>query len=446
MTHRLSVRHLYVFVPILGVVVGAARAITDNSFLWHVRAGSLQLDVGEVLRSDPFSFTAGGEAWRTQSWLADLGYAVLERWTSNLGWVWPLVSATMLITLALIALAVYRARPDPIATALMLGLVTWLSLHTLVPRPVVFSHLLLAALVVALGLPRTRWVIPLLMWLWAGLHGSFVIGLGLIVLEGVRSGNRQLVRILVASIALVSLTAHGLALWSVLLRFAESRGALDLITEWAPPRLTEPAAFPYGIVVILVALAATRGNIRPRDLVVVAPFLLFGLTSFRALFPAMVVLAPWAALALPSFEQRRRSEAHGLNVAIAVVLVAGAITVGWARAHSVPDEERFPVAAAAALEPGPVFHDDAAGGYLIYAGWPERLVFVDDRAELYGTARFERFVEARAGLDVWRETFARYRIRQALLRVDITGLEPVLLLEGWTERFRDEEFVVLAAP
>ena len=58
MTNRLTVRHLFVLVPVLGVFAAAAKAITDNSFLWHVRAGTLQLDTGEVLRSDPFSFTA----------------------------------------------------------------------------------------------------------------------------------------------------------------------------------------------------------------------------------------------------------------------------------------------------------------------------------------------------------------------------------------------------
>ncbi|MBT8248315.1 MAG: hypothetical protein KJN73_10870 [Acidimicrobiia bacterium] len=77
MTHRLSVRHLFAMVPVVGVVVASARAISDNSFLWHVRAGTVQLDAGQVLRTDPFSFTAQGESWRTQSWIADLLYGTL---------------------------------------------------------------------------------------------------------------------------------------------------------------------------------------------------------------------------------------------------------------------------------------------------------------------------------------------------------------------------------
>ena len=40
----------------------------------------------------------------------------------------------------------------------------------------------------------------------------------------------------------------------------------------------------------------------------------------------------------------------------------------------------------------PTFHDDSTGGYLIWAEGPERLVYIDDRAELYGerAARHEQ--------------------------------------------------------
>ena len=58
MQRRVSVHHLFVMVPILGIVVAASRAIRDSSFLWHVRAGTHQLDLGSVIRVDPFSFTA----------------------------------------------------------------------------------------------------------------------------------------------------------------------------------------------------------------------------------------------------------------------------------------------------------------------------------------------------------------------------------------------------
>lgn len=444
MIHRLSVRHLFVMTPVIGVVVAAARSITDNSFLWHVRAGTVQLDAGEVLRVDPFSFSAGGETWRTQSWLADLLYGTLERWTGDLSWVWPVVAVTMTITLALVGLAVYRETGNPLVVAVILFFTGWLVLRTLVPRPVVFSHLLLAALVVVLAHERLRWTIPLILWVWAGLHGSFVIGLGLLVLEAVRSGRRELWGLLGLSAVSVSLTAHGLALWGVLGEFAASRGALDLIQEWAPPDLTDLSAAPYALFIIAVTFAAALGRIAPRDLVVVAPFLLFGLTSYRALIPAALVLAPWVARASEVPPLPGRVESGLLNGAIAVVIIVAAVWLGLERAESQPDEELFPVSAVGALAPGPVFHGDAVGGYLIYAAWPDRLVYTDDRAELYGETRFQEFVDARAGRPVWRDVFARHEIDQALLAADSTGLQEVLTASGWSETYRDIDFVVLS--
>lgn len=445
MLGRLSVRHLFVLVPALGIVVSAGRAITDNSFLWHIRAGTIQLDTGQVLRADPFSFTAAGEAWRTQSWIADLGYGLLERWTGDLSWVWPMIAITMLGTVGLVAVAVYRETVDPLATALVLLFVVWLVLRTLVPRPVIFSHLLLAALVVALGHPRLRWTVPLLVWVWAGLHGSFVIGIGLIVLEAIRSGRRDLRHTAGLSVAAASLTAHGFALWTVLGKFASNRGSLELISEWAPPDLTDTTVAPYALVLVAILVAAARQRISVRDLIVVVPFALFGLTSYRAVIPAALVLAPWAARAIQLPQPEPRRELGLLNGALAVGLIGVAVWAGAIRAESSPDLEHFPVAALGAVEQGALFHDDSAGGYLIYEAWPDHLVYIDDRAELYGTDRSREFVATRAGHSGWSEALDRFDIHQALLEADATGLQGVLLASGWEERYRDDAFVVLAA-
>ncbi len=71
-TGRFTAIHLFMMLPWLGIVIAARRPIRDNSFLWHLSAGARQLDAGQVLTVDPFSYTFGGADWRTQSWLADL--------------------------------------------------------------------------------------------------------------------------------------------------------------------------------------------------------------------------------------------------------------------------------------------------------------------------------------------------------------------------------------
>jgi hypothetical protein len=157
-----------------------------------------------------------------------------------------------------------------------------------------------------------------------------------------------------------------------------------------------------------------------------------------------MVLAPIAArsFGVGTPEERPvRSEPFVLNWAIAVVLI-GVAALGVVRPIELR-EDRFPSeAAVAALEPDPLFNGTAVGGYLIYDGWPDMLVFVDDRAELYGADGLQRFQDLKSGVGVV-ETFAELDIHQAILTVDwpIVGF---LELLGWNSLYRDEFFVVMA--
>jgi hypothetical protein len=105
------------------------------------------------------------------------------------------------------------------------------------------------------------------------------------------------------------------------------------------------------------------------------------------------------------------------------------------------DVERFPVAAAAELDDVRTFHDDRAGGYLIWAEGPDRLVFLDDRAELYGE-RMAEFVEIRDLERDWRPVFERDGIEQVLLQAD-QELIGELEAAGWATAYEDEFYVVL---
>jgi len=277
--------------------------------------------------------------------------------------------------------------------------------------------------------------------LWASIHGSFVVGLGLVVLHRI-ARRRPVLQDVVVSAVLASLTAHGLGVWQMLVRFVQNRAALDLITEWAPPDLTSPNLAPYMIVVGLLMWGAATGAVTSRDLVIVIPFVLFGLTAARSLFPALIVLAPYTARALGSRFDKRLSSA-GVHWAINGVfglIILGLpflITPSWAGISAT----RFPIEVAAALGPGPVFHDDVVGGYLIYA-YPEIPVFVDDRAELYGADHFRDLVSVRNGRPGWDEVFARHGIEQALIRTD-DGLVSVLELSGWERAAQGEAYLLL---
>ena len=89
-----------------------------------------------------------------------------------------------------------------------------------------------------------------------------------------------------------------------------------------------------------------------------------------------------------------------------------------------------------------MFNGSAVGGFLIYADWPEHYVFIDDRAELYGEAGFQRFQDLKSGVGV-EETFAELGIQQAIVSVE-WPLVGYLQLMGWQYDYQDEFFVVMS--
>ncbi|MDJ0497274.1 MAG: hypothetical protein QNJ89_05545 [Acidimicrobiia bacterium] len=442
---RLRIAHLRLLIPFVVVAWRAALPIGDNSFLWHVRAGTLQLETGEVLRADPFSFTALAEAWRTQSWLLELGYGWLENLTGGIGWVPLMKFVFMAVTLLLLGLVVHQVGGRrSLVTFAGLMLLIWQGTPFGVARPALFGFLLLAAVVAVTHMrPRPLWLLPVLFWLWASIHGMFAVGLGYLLLDGLRrKSRRQLIAVVFSGLA-TALTAHGLGVWWIVLQFLRNRGALELISEWQPPDFSNPFLVPLLLVILAVITAAALGRIAPRDLWLILPFATFGLLAERNVWPAVIVLAPFAiraAGAIPAAERKARSEAYLINWGIAAALVAVGV-IGLVQPVEL-NEQRFPErAAVAALEPGPLFNGSAVGGYLIYADWPEVAVFIDDRAELYGEEGFRTFHDTKSGVNV-EGTFATWGIDQVLVSSDwpIVGY---LELLGWEYRYRDDYFVVM---
>ena len=435
---RFSLAHLMLIVPWVGLVIDAWAPIRDNSFLWHIRAGELQAMSGEVLVADPFSFTMHGERWLTQSWLTELLYAWGEsNW--GLGFVPPMLLTVSSITFLGIGLTAHRRSKSVSATAIVLLLTTLLTISFLVPRPVIFSFALFALVIVAWDRPAMRWSVPFLFWMWASVHGSFVIGLAFIGLTIIAQADWKALPTAIVAGLTTLLTAHGLGVIEILLAFSEAGPALALLTEWRRPELLSVVFLPFLVGVGLIVIGAMRGLVTPRHLWILAPFLLLAFSSTRAVPPAWIALVPLLGSALGSLRigQRRRFSVPTAALFAGVVLVMPFL---FASDVSI-DRGRLPVAAATELADVPTFHDDRAGGYLIWALGPERLVYIDDRAELYG----ERMAEFMAVRDLdyeWEPIFERDGIEQVLLRTD-EELVGELESAGWAPTYEDEHYVVL---
>jgi hypothetical protein len=222
--------------------------------------------------------------------------------------------------------------------------------------------------------------------------------------------------------------------------FAGSSEYLDLISEWATPDLISLSLLPYFLGIVVLIVGAMRGRLRPSDLWVVVPFLAAGFTAVRAVPPAWLGLVPFLSLSLEGLRfSRLRGFARPVGLAIVTLVILLPVILLAGPGHL--EKERFPEAAADVMLDVPTFHDDVAGGYLIWRFAPDRRVFIDDRAEFFNE-RIKEYADVRDRREPWEPVFERDGIEQALLRVEQPLIED-LQVSGWDIVYSDEAWVLL---
>jgi hypothetical protein len=383
---------------VLGFVIGA-RTITDNSFLTHLATGRLILDQRLVPVADPYSYTAGGESWTVQSWLASVVYAVLDGTAG--GWSVRLLNGALgaAVTLGLWRLVAPArqlvTRVGLVGLALLIGTYLW------PPRPLLFG---LAALVLVLQIAqgmRPRWWLIPIFWLWVNTHGSFVLGVVLLaaVAAGAAADDRrpppdELRALAIAGLGCVAAIVNPVQ-WRLLwfpVQLVVRGEALDGVSEWASPSFRSPVELLYLLLLGLIVLGARR-SARWRALVPALVFLVAGLVAVRNLGVAALVIVALVAPSLEGLGGRLDGSRRGLaakvvgGLAVAGLVVAGA---GVLRTGPV-DVEGYPVAEVDWLDARSLVADDQVriaqrdyvGNYLTLRYGSQARVFMDDRFDFY---------------------------------------------------------------
>ena len=175
---------LFFIVWVFLLFIGRSAMLRDPGSFWHVAAGQRMLFAGQILRSDPFSFTRARRPWVADQWLAECGMAAVHRLA---GWDGLLLTtATILAAIyAWIAARLLRGGLHWLPTGLLLALTVLVGSPQFFVRPLVLTIGLLAVtfawlIDVEAGRKRLRqlwWLVPLFV-LWANLHGGVLAGMG----------------------------------------------------------------------------------------------------------------------------------------------------------------------------------------------------------------------------------------------------------------------------
>src|SRR4029450_8829713 len=233
---------------------------------YHLKVGQLMVAEHAVPRTDVLAWTTAGRPWLDQNWGAQLALSA----------IWPLggfplltiVSAALtMASWALVAAACRRRTADLrlIAGTVLAGYAVAAAASAV--RPQLFSLLLFATelylLEVARTRPRVALAIPLLMPLWANLHGAFVVGIGLLVTEALaaawrrdRAGAVRYALVTVAGMAGLLINPWGVRVLGYAVSLPTNQAVTRIVSEGGPtnPRQLTGILVVGAIGLLVVAL------------------------------------------------------------------------------------------------------------------------------------------------------------------------------------------------
>jgi hypothetical protein len=456
--------------------ITVTKGVQDPDYFWHVTAGRLIAQTGQVPSTDPFSFTWFGQPWTPHEWLSEL---LIYRLVDGIGrvgalFVFGLFPAAIFAVLAA-ALARKGVRPLAMALPFVVGASVLIGFVTL--RPQAVSWLLLAVLIWFLlearpQNPRRLLLLIPFFVLWANLHGLYVAGLGVVgvytlfTLLGRTPMSSQRGWMLVAaagSIGASMLTPAGPIGILYPLRYIDAGDwGLANIAEWQSPNFHEPAHLAF--LALIVAVGLNGGRNTPGWLVTLSWIgTALGLLALRNIPIAGVFCMPTLALGLEARLRERSAQPtrpmtpsralgrRAMELTTALVVVVGSMAVLIPRPLTAAIDQniakRFPVAGVdrlLQLKPNAnVFAEYGWGGYVINRMFDTGgRVFVDGRNDMYSQQVLEDYSAIRAADPGWQALADRYGVEAILLPPKTTLTRGPAESAGWCEVYRDANQVL----
>lgn len=483
----------------VAVLPAVTLPMTDPDTWWHIRAGQEILREGAISTADTWSIAGVGRPWTSQDWLSNVGLALgfqTGPWGPTL--LSLLYGLIGLASVAVMSNAIRVRRPSigwlAPAAWLLLGLV--LAAPVLGVRVQVVDLLFTAAVVnilwryLASRQLRTLLLLPPVALAWVNLHAGFpllfLVSGAVLVGEAVdRWLGRQpdgpplhwgklgwLAGAMAAAALALVVNPNGPLIYRYPFDTIGIEALSSFVGEWQPARLGAPAGQLLAVFIVIglmPALLVARDRIRTGDGLVLIGLVFMAVTAVRFLLVAgpvgsaivCVALAPAisaspigrsaAGLVRRLARPRRGREGVAVGALIACLVVIGLGLTAFRvapRGQETAVAEVYPVRAvdwlAAHKVGGRVFNRYEWGGYLGLR-LPERPIFIDGRAELYGHDIIVAYVDAISITADPQALFDRYGIDHILYPQDSTLGRWLAQSPSWEQVYADDVASVWAS-
>jgi hypothetical protein len=450
--------------PLLGI--SFLLAIQPQDYWWVMRVGQDTIQSGAIPTTDTISLSQFGQPILYQTWLSGIVFWLVYKIGG--------ISLTFLLRGILIGVAygltwstVRKVSNARLATILVfiLGIASannWSVRSQLFAYPL-FVFCLWSLLHWQNGNNKYLWVLPLSTFLWANIHGSFILPL---ILAGAAlvfgKGERKVLLITFGVMLIATLfNPRGFGVWKYFVSMLNSPSDQLFAFEWAPPR---NEGWQMNIFFASLLAFAPLATLSPRKLLALewVWFLGFGwlaLTGLRYviwfLFIVTILIASLLAEWTKKLDQPKQTF-PALNfgfgffmLAISLIFLPG-IRERW-MGNSVPVYEMTttPLTATEWLVGHPeacstLWADYAFGGYLSFA-MPSCRPWMDSRFNAFPPEQWTEYVQV-SRAENWQEIFDREGINHLMLSTTAQPklVEAVSTSDVWCEEYSDQYALIFS--
>lgn len=229
----------------------------DGDFGWHLRFGQDIHTQSSFPYADTYTYTKYGEPWTNHEWGGDW---ILYQIYTHLGYFWINILVALAGALAfwIIGKAFIK---KPGVSFLFFALICQMAVfHIFSPRLAMFSQLFAALIILIIekysSRPWALYFIPLILWLWSALHGSWILAfiiiniyLGCAVLPYITPKKYQkyfneekkslafiyqLIGIQIIGAILICVNPYGIKIWQEIFQYFGQNYYKAHISEWTP--------------------------------------------------------------------------------------------------------------------------------------------------------------------------------------------------------------------
>lgn len=430
--------------------------VSDSDIWWHLADAWILTATHHFIRIEPYSFAVAGERWVDPEWLSELPY-------------WGAYSAFGLRGIHLAALAglcanliflyfrcVWKSHSRK-ASFWVAVLAFFLMTINSGARTIVVAYLAMSAEMAIIeaaerGAKRLLWLLPPLFCIWINLHGSWIMGLGFLVLYigcGLVSVERgsfsqhafsatdrhRLFGVLSASIAVLMLNPYGWRLiWNPFDMLMHQKLTISLMEEWKPLNLASSTGFASAVFIVLMIVAnlVIGRKWKIYELVFILASWGYAFLHVRFVYLACIVTLPWLAADLARWYYGESSEETipALNALFTLAIAASLVYFFPSEAAMQKNlAEDMPLQTIASIQPTwRTFSDYSLGGMLAYQSKPDFLDSRNDTFEHHGI--LQQFV-AITNLQKPYQLLDRNRIDHVLTRDNAPLAFALKLSHSW---------------